>query len=176
MKKNVVIIGGGGAGARVVRTLSQQLDATKYNLTLISAHPFFIHYVSCLRVLVTAEGALENQSLIPYDKLFVNNNGRFKQGTVTAIEATSGSRKGGRIVLESGETVDYDVLVLAPGSTRDPILDFPLDGEKTRQHIAEWREKFRNARKVVIAGGGAVGIGMAPSSLPYHSAPANPSL
>jgi len=173
-KKNVVIVGGGGGGAQIVRTLSQKLDATKYNLTLISAHPFFIHYVASLRVVVTAQGTLEDRALIPYDNLFINGNGRFKQGTVTAIEATSGSR-GGKIILESGETVSYDVLVLAPGSRWDPILDFPFDGEETRLHIGEWRDKFRSAKKIVIAGGGAVGIGTS-SSPPDRSASADPPL
>jgi NADH dehydrogenase FAD-containing subunit len=165
-KKNVVLVGGGGSGAKLARALSEKLDATKYNLSLISAHPFYIHYIAGLRLLVTDEGSLENQMLIPYDKLFVNNNGRFKQGSVTAIEPAAGSQKGGMVVLESGETVDYDVLVLAPGSKWESLLNLPFDREKVQSHVEEWREKFRGAQKIAIAGGGAVGIGESlPSSI-----------
>ena len=158
-KKQVVVVGGGGAGADLARTLSEQLDSTKHEITLISAHPYMVYYVASLRMLVTDKGSLEKQILMPYDKLFVNGNGTFKQGLVTGIQAEKGSKAGGKVVLQGGEEVKYDVLVLAPGSKWESFLDFPFNGEKAQEHIAEWRKKFGNAEKVVIAGGGAVGIG-----------------
>jgi apoptosis-inducing factor 2 len=158
-KKQVVVIGGGGSGAGLARALSEKLDSTKHNVTLISAHPYMVYYPATLRLLATEEGSLENKMLIPYDKLFVNGNGTFKHGTVTAIETEEGSKAGGKVILQDGQSVDYDVLVLSPGFKWEAFLDFPFDAEKVQEHIKEWRAKFRDAKKVVIGGGGAVGIG-----------------
>ena len=158
-KKQVVIVGGGGAGTQVARSLSGQLDSTQYQITLISAHPYSIFYVASLRMLVTDEGSLENQILLPYDKLFIGGNGTFKRGTVKAIEAQKGSKSGGKVILEDGQSVKYDILVLAPGSKWEGLLDFPLGEQNVQEHIQGWRNKFRSAKSITIGGGGAVGIG-----------------
>ena len=164
-KKQVVVVGGGASGADLARALSQQLDSAKNEITLISAHPFFLWYIATLRMLVTNEGSLEDQVLIPYDKLFAEGRGTFKQGIVTGIVTEKGSKAGGSVVLQNGESVKYDVLVLAPGSKWESFLDFPFDREKVRQHIKEWRQTFGSAKKVVIGGGGAVGIGKSLSTI-----------
>lgn len=164
-KKEVVIVGGGGAGADLARTLSGQLDSTKYGITLISAHPAYVYYVATLRMLVTDEGSLEDKVLIPYDKLFVNGNGTFTQGVVTAIETSKGSKAGGKILLEDGRSVVYDILALSPGSKWESFLDLPFEADKVKAHIQEWRDKFRKAKKVAIVGGGAVGSGEFPTDM-----------
>ncbi|KAF8527679.1 FAD/NAD(P)-binding domain-containing protein [Gautieria morchelliformis] len=160
-KRQVVIVGGGGSGAGLARALSAKLDSTKHSVTLISAHPYMVYYPATLRLLATEEGSLENRMLIPYDKLFVNGNGTFKHGTVTAIETEKGSKVGGKVILQDGQSVHYDVLVLAPGFKWEAFLDFPFDAAGVQEHIKEWRAKFRNAEKIVIGGGGAVGIELA---------------
>ena len=159
LKKHIVIVGGGGGGAELARSLSGQLNSTKYDITLISAHPTYIFYVATLRMLVTDQGALENKVLIPYDTLFINGNGTFKQGVVTAIETEKGSQTGGKVILQDGQSVSYDILVLSPGAKWESLLDFPFEGEAVKEHIQKWRSNFRNAKKIAIAGGGAVGIG-----------------
>ncbi|KAF8575725.1 FAD/NAD-P-binding domain-containing protein [Ramaria rubella] len=167
-KKQVVIVGGGGAGALLARTLSQKLDGTKYNLTLVSAHASYVFYVATLRMLMTEENSLEKRVFIPYDKLFVNGNGTFKHGVVTEIKAEKGSESGGKVVLEGGEILDYDVLVLSPGGKWEGFLDFPFEEGKLMEHVKEWRGKFKNAKKVAIAGGGAVGIELAGEIRQYY--------
>ena len=158
-KKQVVVVGGGGAGVAVARALSQQLDNANHEITMISPLPYLVWYVASLRMLVTDEESLENRILIPYDNLFVNGNGAYKQGVVTGIETEQGSKAGGKVILQDGESVKYDVLLFATGSKWESLLDFPFDGEKVQDHIKEWRTKFGSAKKVVIVGGGAVGIG-----------------
>jgi apoptosis-inducing factor 2 len=172
-KKQIVIVGAGGAGGALARTLSGQLDSASHQITLIASRPFFPFYVAALRTLVTDEGSLENQMLIPLDKLFINGNGTFKQGVVTGIEAEKGPKRGGRVLLADGQSVDYDVLALAPGSRWESLLDFPLELKQTREHIEEWRKKFRNAKKVVIGGGGAVGIGESSSHATLQTRPSH---
>ncbi|KAI0045202.1 FAD/NAD-P-binding domain-containing protein [Auriscalpium vulgare] len=157
-KKNVVVVGGGGAGAPLARVFSQKLDPSKHTLTLITTHEFAIHLPGAVRMTTTAEEKLEDTALIPLDKLLANGNGVIKIGRAIGVQANKGAAEGGIVTLESGETVAYDVLVLAPGSHWQGAIDFPDGGrDKAIAHINAWREKFASARHVLLVGGGAVG-------------------
>ncbi|KAF8580735.1 FAD/NAD(P)-binding domain-containing protein [Ramaria rubella] len=123
-KKNVVIVGGGGAGASLARTLSKQLDPTKHSLILISSTDHFLHLLGVLRMIITSQGKLEDRVLVPYDKLFHNNNGTFHQATVTSIVRRS--EQGGHVVTDQGEKIPFDVLVLASGSRWEGGIDIPV--------------------------------------------------
>ena len=59
----------------------------------------------------------------------------------------------------NGETLPYDILVLAPGNAWAGPINFPDSQEETLAHIESWRKKFQDAKSVVMAGGGPVGIG-----------------
>ncbi|KAF9051855.1 hypothetical protein BJ165DRAFT_1524758 [Panaeolus papilionaceus] len=54
-KKNIVIVGGGYAGISVFNSLHNSIDASRYNVVLISARDFFIHYTAAIRLVVTPE-------------------------------------------------------------------------------------------------------------------------
>ena len=156
-KTEVVIVGGGGGGAVLARKLSGaalDFDPEQHNLTLITPRQYNIHLLAAARMLVTAEKSLEETALIPYDKLYKEGNaGRVVQGKVTQI-------LDGSVVLENGEAVKYHCLVLATGSIWDGPLAFPDSDAELREHLRTWRAKFAAAKRVVIIGGGAVGIGV----------------
>ncbi|KAI0315262.1 FAD/NAD-P-binding domain-containing protein [Amylostereum chailletii] len=158
-KQNIVVVGGGGAGIAVAQGLSQKLDSNSQTLTVVTARPFFVLLPAALRMLTTSEGNLEETALISYDKAFPKGNATIKVGRVVSVEAKEG--KGGVVVLENGERVPYDVLVLAPGSHWPGPVDFPDTREGIQAHLKEWRGKFGSAKGVVLAGGGAVGIELA---------------
>ncbi|KAI0262522.1 FAD/NAD-P-binding domain-containing protein [Gloeopeniophorella convolvens] len=157
-RKSVVVVGGGAAGATIARILSSKINASTTSLTLITARPFALHLPACIRMTTTAEGKLEDNVLVPYDQLLVNGNGLIKVGRAVAIEEGKEGRSGGSVVLESGERVQYDILVLAPGSEWEGPLAFPDDRAAVLEHIKSWRRKLENANGVILAGGGAVGI------------------
>lgn len=96
-----------------------------------------------------------------YDKIFGKFPGEIKIGTVTSIEENKDPlvSRGGFVVLEGGQTVTYDALVIATGSTWVGHLAFPNEETALKEHVSSWREKIRDAQHIVIAGGGAVGIG-----------------
>ncbi|CAL1715396.1 unnamed protein product [Somion occarium] len=108
-------------------------------------------------MVVTSEGDLENQAIIPYDRLFVNGNGTHVVGAVTAIDEVAPG-KGGNVVLNNGEKIHYDVLALATGSTWPGPINFPDSDADAIASIKDWRNKIANAKHVVIVGGGPVGI------------------
>lgn len=156
--KNIVVVGGGFAGFNLAKALSSKLDASRYNLILVTSHPYMVQLVAAARMTASAADKLEDTALIPYDKLFINNNGTHKVGTVVAIEETSPG-KGGSVVLQSGERINYHVLALATGSIWSSHLNFPSSDADIKGHLQSWRDRFSKAKEIVIVGGGAVGIG-----------------
>ncbi|KAH9891858.1 FAD/NAD-P-binding domain-containing protein [Cubamyces lactineus] len=156
-RRNVVVVGGGWAGTIVARDLSAKLDASKYNLILVSDKPYFIHLIAGARMTVTAVDKLEDKALVPFDKLFHNGNGSVKIGKVVSVSGRSGE-KGGEVVLEDGEHISYAALVLATGSSWPGPLDFPNKESDMRSHLDSWRNRYEKANHVVIVGGGAVGL------------------
>ncbi|KAF8648461.1 hypothetical protein AX16_006264 [Volvariella volvacea WC 439] len=156
-KENVVIVGSGGAGARIANALSANLDKNKYNLLLVTSRPYYVHLVACLRMVVSSEEALEDRILIPLDKNFVNGNGSVVVGTVVSVKQSE-SGNGGHVVLDNGEAIEYSVLVLATGSTWEGPLNLPSTKAETKEWAHKWRKQFADAEDIVFVGGGAVGI------------------
>jgi apoptosis-inducing factor 2 len=102
-KQNIVIVGGGSTGVNAVKVLSRSLDASKYNLILINPLPYRIWLIGTLRVVVSSEEQLQKDVMLPYDKIFVNGNGKFVEGVVKSFEANK--EGGGSVTLESGEKI-----------------------------------------------------------------------
>lgn len=158
-RKSIVVVGGGAAGATITRILSSKIDPNTTTLTLVTARPFAVHLPATIRMTTTSEDKLEESALIPYDNLIVKNNGTIKIGRVSAIEPGKEGRDG-TVVLDTNERIRYDFLVLAPGAEWDGPLAFPDDRAAVLEHIKSWRGKFENAKGgIVLAGGGAVGLG-----------------
>ena len=162
-RKNVVIVGGGYGGFNLAKALTKALDASRYEIIVVTPKPYFVHVVAGLRIVVTAEGQLEDQALIPYDRV---GGVTVRQGVVTAIEEAehANGAGGGEVVLEGGDRLQYAVLVLATGSTwSGPITSFTegSSDKAIRDGIALWRKRFAGAKHVVIVGGGAGGLGTA---------------
>lgn len=155
-KKSVVVLGGGFVGSLLARALSAKLDPAKHDLVLVDQRPFTVNLISSARMTVTKEGNIEELGRIPFDKLFVNGNGSYHRGKAVSIEESKPGA-GGSVVLETGEHVPYDVLVLATGSTWPGPLNFP-ESERFGEHVKEWRKKVADAKDIYIVGGGAVGI------------------
>lgn len=153
-KKNIVVVGGGYAGIHVVNYTAKKLDHSKYNIILVNPRPYYIHLIAALRMTVTSAGKLEDTALIPYDRLPCT----FVQAKVTTIQETAPG-KGGVLVLDNGDQLDYAVLVLGTGSIWQGLPAFGDTEKEVKDHIREWRDKFSRVKSVVIVGGGAVGIG-----------------
>ncbi|KAJ6504426.1 FAD/NAD(P)-binding domain-containing protein [Mycena vulgaris] len=154
MSKNIVIVGAGvGGGSAVARALSTKLPSAK--ITLINPLPYAIARPTLPRMTVSDGNDLVETALIPFDKIFSNPNGKFVQGTVESIQA---NKTGGVVYLADGTQLPYDALVLAPGSTWEGPLDIPDDSKAATEFIAAGRANFKKAQKIVLVGGGAVGI------------------
>ncbi|KAJ7454007.1 FAD/NAD(P)-binding domain-containing protein [Mycena galericulata] len=156
--KQIVIVGAGTAGgSKVARTLSSKLPTA--HITLVNPLPYTISRPTLPRMTVSSTNDLAQTALIPLDRLFRSANGSLVEGVVTSIEPQAGKAGGGgAVVLADGRRLAYDVLVLAPGSIWEGPLDFPDDREQVHAFIDASRAKFRKAQKIVLVGGGGVGV------------------
>ncbi|KAM6497368.1 FAD/NAD(P)-binding domain containing protein [Amanita muscaria] len=128
-------------------------------LILINPRPYSIAWPATLRAAVSDIDNLDEKIFVPLDKVFHNGNGTFLQGKVTNIKIESGNT--GNVVLQDGETIPYEVLVLSPGSIWTGPIAFPEEDEKVKGFIRNSRSAFQRAQNIVLAGGGAVGIELA---------------
>ncbi|KAG6847570.1 hypothetical protein H0H93_007320 [Arthromyces matolae] len=157
-KQNIVIIGGGSAGVAAAKTLSKALDPSKYQVIVINPLPYRIWLIATLRLAVTQDEALKNDIFLPYDKVFVNGNGKFVQGKVASF---THSKEGGIVTLESGEKIDYHILLLSQGATWNGPPAFPSTEDGVKDHLNNFHSKVSKAQDIVLVGGGAVGMELA---------------
>ncbi|KAG7092534.1 hypothetical protein E1B28_008884 [Marasmius oreades] len=155
-RSRIVIIGGGVAGTNIARPLSKSLDPSRYEIILINARPYSILLPPSLRMITSAHNDLKENILVPFDKLFINGNGKFVCGEVIAIDA-----KQREVQLKSSERIRYDVLVLATGNKWDGPIAFPNEPKEVDEFIVQTRKEFEDAKDVLLVGGGAVGIELA---------------
>jgi len=162
-KSNVVILGGGGAGAHIARALSAKLDHNRFNLVLVTLADRYIHLPALVRLAVDTPDTkyLEENALVSYDNLFIGGHGTVKIAKVVGIE--KGQGQGGVLSLENGETLAFAYLVVATGSKWEgPLADLNVTStEHFKASLRAWREKFAKANDVVVVGAGAVGLEIA---------------
>ncbi|KAI3604034.1 apoptosis-inducing factor [Moniliophthora roreri] len=159
-KTTILIVGGGAAGINIVKPLSKSLDPAKYNIVLVNPRPYILFLIPALRMVVSDQDHLEDQIMVPYDRLFHNGNGTFVQGEVTKINQRPGDTRG-EVVLDNGETLDYNILVLATGAKWDGPLAFPKEHSEVNSFISSRREEFAKSQNILLVGGGTVGIELA---------------
>lgn len=160
-RKDIVIVGGGGAGLMLVRALLPRLDSKKHSLTLINPRSFYVHLPRTVRMAVDSSVHPERRVLRSLEDQFEGASEDFaklKIGWAVGVEGHA-EKKGGHVVLSDGERVHYDALVLAPGLRLDDPLAYPDDLDEAKAYIDNWRAKFKNAEHIVFGGGGPVSVG-----------------
>jgi 3-phenylpropionate/trans-cinnamate dioxygenase ferredoxin reductase component len=159
----IVIVGAGHAGGSAAALLRQY--GFEGEVVLIGEEPVAPYQRPPLsKALLKGEGEEEDLLLRPAD-FYVDQNIEMRLGqTVTAID-----RAGKRVMLADGQTVSYDTLILATGSTARKLavpgaelanvleLRTLADGRKLRAAI-------RPGARLVVVGGGYVGLEVAASA------------
>lgn len=150
----VLIVGAGPAG----RSCAAALDP-HCNVVLIDRTAYYLHNIAALRASVVP--GYEARIMIPYDRLL--KNGHFIVGEVSNITEKE--------VFLTGEIepIPFDYLIVATGSA----YAFPLkiqkgnqdDVVKTYQNL---QGDIRDAKEILIIGGGPVGIELAGEILEVH--------
>jgi apoptosis-inducing factor 2 len=139
----VIIIGGGYSGTAVAKLLDRDFD-----VTLIEKQATFFHNVGALRAAV--DPSWLEKIFIPYDGLL--KRGKVRYNLVTEVTPE-------QVYLDNGEVIAFDYLVLATGSSYPfPAKMSANDVEGAKQSIVRLSEKIRAAQRILIVGGGPVGV------------------
>lgn len=142
----VVIVGCGFAGAQV----ASQLNG-KCHLTVIDPREYFHHCIGSPRAAV--EAGFEKKILIPLSKAWGD---KFKQVKVRSVDPEKKV-----VILEDGEEISYDFVVIATGSTSPFPGKIDLDVltiAEAESHYKKLQEQINVASKITVVGAGAVGV------------------
>ena len=145
--RRIVIVGGGLAGHRIAFALQRES-----RVTLIDPKDFFEIPMAVPRLLVQPGRA--HEALLPYRQFL---------GNVELLRDRVQSVHPGFVRVATGSTIPYDVLVLATGSS------YPTDNLKAStggiperiNHFDRLAEQVTSAKRILIVGGGPVGVEIA---------------
>ncbi len=155
--KNIVIIGNGVAGITAARHIRKRSDAT---ITVISAETDY--FFSRTALMYIYMGHMKFEHTKPYEDWFwEKNNINLMNDYVESVDTD-----GRRLQLRSGNTMMWDVLLLATGSKPNkfgwPGQDLKgVGGMYSWQDLQNIEQYTKNIRRAVIVGGGLIGIELA---------------
>jgi len=154
---SVVIVGGGAASILTFNNLARKLGSnSSTKLVLVTPRPYYNSLPGSLRVLVTAEGNLENKNFMYFTDEFKTGNKEVVIAKVTLIAAEENNR---HVTLDNGQTIPYTLLLLTPGSIWEGPVAFPETRDGDLAWVRTWRGRFEKANDIVLVGGGSVSAG-----------------
>ena len=152
----LVLLGGGHAHALV---LLKFRDFVSKNLDVVLVNEGPIHIYSGMVPGVIAGHYAAADALIDLARLAKGAGAQFMQGRVQRIDPASK-----KVVLESGATLDYNVLSLNLGSVPGGLPAHAIAAKPFEGFFARWRELLDNgprAPRIAVVGAGAGGVELA---------------
>ncbi|WP_339653449.1 FAD/NAD(P)-binding oxidoreductase [uncultured Salegentibacter sp.] len=156
-KKHLVIIGNGISGITCARHIRKNSDA---KITVISAESDY--FFSRTALMYVYMGHMKWNHLKPYEDWFWEKNRiELKKARVDNIDFETKT-----LHFSSGETLNYDKLVLATGSVYNKFgwegQDLKgVQGLISKQDLELLEENTQSCKKAVIIGGGLIGVELA---------------
>lgn len=155
--KNIVIIGNGIAGITAARHIRKNSD---YEITVISSESKY--FFSRTALMYVYMGHMRFADTQPYEPYFWEKNRiALKQAKVEQIETDNQV-----IILDSGEKISYDKLILATGS-RPAFYNWSgqeltgVQGMYSKQDLENLESLSPRIKRAAIVGGGLIGIELA---------------
>ncbi|KAF9996440.1 hypothetical protein BGZ65_007969, partial [Modicella reniformis] len=158
-KKNVVIIGGSCVAVSAVLTSKKILPST-HRVIVIEKHSHF-HYMFAFPRATVISG-WENELFIPYTKVFDSpEKGQVIQALATNVTKTHVELD--RSIEGFGTSIEYEYLIYATGARHPEPGN--LNDHDTKlsavQRLKDMQDKIQKSSKVLLIGGGAVGLELA---------------
>ncbi|RKP39174.1 hypothetical protein BJ085DRAFT_20624 [Dimargaris cristalligena] len=156
----VVIIGASVAGSPVALKLVQSFTNSQVHVTVIDKRGYYYYTPASVRALVDKDMA--PNVFVPLDHLFdgakydksSHPHHQLIHGTVSRVET-------GHVYVEETETsYPYDYLVVATGTVFNSPYHHDQETDKTKwvARAHGFTDKLREAKRVVVVGGGATGV------------------
>ncbi|CBQ69520.1 conserved hypothetical protein [Sporisorium reilianum SRZ2] len=182
-QSTIAVVGGSYVGMRLAQALIPALPPT-HRVVVVEANSHFHHLFTFPRFAVLHRGG-EEKALIPYTHAmdaFADGRGRIVHAKALSVHALAGDASRGylqldRAVGEEGERLEFDFLALATGTQLSQPWSLPSenrDARQAKQEVVEtlrsYQDAVRDARNIVIVGGGAVGVQVACDIAELYSA------
>ncbi|ANW96881.1 NADH dehydrogenase [Wenyingzhuangia fucanilytica] len=155
--KNIIIIGNGIAGVTAARHLRKKSD---HKITIISKETDY--FFSRTALMYVFMGHMKFEHTQPYENWF------WKKNRIDLINAfvNKVNTKNKELILDNGETLNYDDLIIATGSKPNkfgwPGQDLKaVTGMYSKQDLDTITKYAKDCKRAVIVGGGLIGIEMA---------------
>lgn len=145
----------------IIPVLSKATPSVSYHVTIVAPHTEYFHNIAAPRYLI-------GKDVIPENKLFFSiaealteykaDQYTIVQGKAVAVDPT---KKAVSIALQDGEKqeINYQSLVIATGTTSNSKLWHINEHQDTTKDLYKSvHASLATAKKIVIAGGGAVGV------------------
>jgi len=144
--KKLVIVGGGFAGAKIANKLQN-----RFKITLIDTKDYFEFTPGILRSMMNPNH-LKKIDVCHSEYL---KNSRIINDFMVGI-------KDKKVLLKRSKAVQFDYLIIASGSEYDsPIKAENIIIADRGQNIVKYHKKLENSKKIIIVGGGLVGVELA---------------
>ncbi|MFD0960719.1 NAD(P)/FAD-dependent oxidoreductase [Paenibacillus chungangensis] len=167
MRKRIVILGGGYGGLICARTVRTHLSPQQAAVTMINRHP--THQIVTELHRLAAGNVSQHAVSLPLERLLKRKEIALQIGTASSIDI-----QGGGIRMDSGDSLEYDVLVLALGSETNYFgipglqensfsLKSVADANRIHAHLVQQIRQFkltgdRSDATFVVGGGGLSGV------------------
>jgi NADH dehydrogenase FAD-containing subunit len=166
--KNVVVIGASGAGAQLAHSLEKTLPKD-HRIVLIEANEFAYWPIGALRAAV--QPGFEKEVFASLDGFFGKDSRHVLLAGYNVTEI-----KGDSITLDrdapapfNGSTISVEIGVIATGSSYNtPMRPVSAKLDESVAALKKNQEDVKNAKHVVILGGGPVGVEFAGEIVAQH--------
>ena len=166
--KNVVVVGASFAGYHTARCLANSLPSGWRVVVIEKNSHFQLTWV--LPRFSVVEGH-DHKAFIPYSPYVDGPEGSYGwiHDAVKSIVPRGEGQKGGRVELASGNSVNYEYLVMATGSSGELPSRVGTESRKDGMNaLREQRERFNAANDIVVIGGGPAGVELAADAKSQH--------
>ncbi|KAJ6532091.1 hypothetical protein B0H19DRAFT_1189951 [Mycena capillaripes] len=150
--KTIVVVGGSFSATYLIDQLAPLVYRT-HHIVMIESNSHIQHLFAFPRISVVP--GFEHKAFIPYTNAFH----AAPPYCTSTVQGVASSVLPDRVVLESGESIPYEYLIMATGTGK-----LPLEPTTKAEGVYEKRalqDRMREARDIVVVGGGAFGIQLA---------------
>lgn len=128
--KNIVILGAGTAGTMMANHLRKRIDRNEWAITIVDKEAE--HYYQP-GFLFMPFGIYSEKDIVKPKRKFIGKGVNYKEATIDKIEADSN-----QVLLKSGGTLPYDVLIVATGTQPAPEETEGMTGSDWRDKVHEF--------------------------------------
>ncbi|PYI14306.1 amid-like NADH oxidoreductase, partial [Aspergillus japonicus CBS 114.51] len=158
--KNVIVVGGSYVGRGAAEELARVVPST-HRVLLIEPHSHFHHLFAFPRFAVVP--GHEHKAFIPYTRLFASSPNSTQHAVVQArVLSVQPTHVHLDRAWQGQSQIPYEYLVVATGTRlAEPAAMRDEDKVSSVQYLQKHQADVKQAKSVVIVGGGAVGVQMA---------------